>query len=202
MCARRRTGGFTLIELMVVIVVLAVLTTLGIPSFMEMIQNPQLRTAAESIYDGLQLARSEAVRRNAHTQFVLGPGSGWTVNQINPPIGCGTVATIQTRSGSEGSEKATVSVFPVGENTVTFTPMGWTTNDCTDLNVDPVAPHWIQFNVGSSVLNAAQERPLEIRVTASGGMRLCAPWVGDASDLNPPASAANWRLPAGDPRRC
>lgn len=198
MCARRRTGGFTLIELMVVIVVLAVLTTLGIPTFMEMIQNTQLRTAAESIYDGLQLARSEAVRRNAHTQFVLGPGSGWTVNQINPPIGCGTVATIQTRSGSEGSERATVSTTGAtgpDATTVTFTPTGWTTASCS---ANPIA----QVNVGSSVLNAAQERPLEIRVTASGGMRLCAPWVGDASDLNPPASAVNWRLPAGDPRRC
>ena len=159
MCARRRTGGFTLIELMVVIVVLAVLTTLGIPSFMEMIQN---------------------------------------VNQINPPIGCGTVATIQTRSGSEGSEKASVSTTGTtgpDATTVTFTPTGWTTASCS---ANPIA----QVNVGSSVLNAAQERPLEIRVTASGGMRLCAPWVGDASDLNPPASAANWRLPVGDPRRC
>lgn len=194
-------GGFTLIELMVVIVILAVLATLGIPSFMEMIHNTQLRTAAESMFDGLQIARSEAVRRNAHTQFVLGPGTGWTVNEINPPtsgLACSVIATIQTRSGSEGSEKATVSVtgtLAAGATTVTFTPTGWTTTSC--------APNSIaQINVGSSVLDATRERPLEIRITASGGMRLCAPWVGDATDLNPPSSAANWLLPAGDPRRC
>lgn len=201
MCRRPVQRGFTLIELMIVIVILAVLATLGIPSFMEMIQNTQVRTAAESILDGLQVARSEAVRRNAHTQFVLGPGTGWTVTEINPPtsgVACGTISTIQTRSGSEGSEKATVAVTGTvgpGATSVTFTPTGWTTGSCS---ANPIA----QINVGSSVLDSTQERPMEIRVTASGGMRMCAPWTGDATDLNPPASAANWRLPAGDPRRC
>ena len=193
--------GFTLIELMVVIVILAVLATLGIPSFMEMIQNMQVRTAAESILDGMQIARSEAVRRNAHTQFVLGPGTGWTVIEINPPTSgtaCSTIGTIQTRSSAEGSEKATVATSPAGATVVTFTPTGWTSINCTGAN--PIA----QINVGSSVLDSTQERPLEIRVTASGGIRMCAPWAEEPAglDLNPPASRSNWKLPAGDPRRC
>lgn len=197
--------GFTLIELMVTLVVVGVLLMLGLPSFMELIQNTQIRTGAEGILDGLQTARSEAVRRNAYTQFTLGPGTGWRVTEINPPtsgLACANIATIQTRSESEGSQNVTVDVFPAGGTTVTFTPMGWTTNACTGLNVDPATAHWIQFNVGSNVLDPTKERPLEIRITANGGIRLCAPWAGDASDLNPAASAANWRLPAGDPRRC
>jgi len=201
MCRSTGQRGFTLIELMMVIVVLAVLTTLGIPSFMEMIQNTQVRTAAEGILDGLQVARSEAVRRNAYTQLTLGPGTGWTILEINPPtagVACGAIATIQSRSGEEGSKKATVSVTGTagaGATTVTFTPTGWTTSAC---NPNTIA----QINVGSGVLDATQERPMEIRITPSGGIRMCAPWVGDASDLNPPASAVNWRLPASDPRRC
>ncbi len=193
--------GFTLIELMIAITVLGVLLGLGLPAFVETIQNLQVKTAAESILDGLQVARSEAVRRNSHTQFVLGPGTGWTVSEINPPtsgVACGVIATIQTRSGSEGSEKATVTVMGTtgaGATSVTFTPTGWTTGACA---ANPIA----QINVGSTVLDSTKERPMEIRVTANGGMRMCAPWSGDATDLNPPASAVNWRLPAGDPRRC
>ena len=45
--------------------VLGIMLALGLPSFVETIQNMQVRTAAESILDGLQIARSEAVRRNA-----------------------------------------------------------------------------------------------------------------------------------------
>jgi type IV fimbrial biogenesis protein FimT len=191
--------GFTLIELMTAIAVLAVLLVLGLPSFMETIQNMQVRTAAESILDGMQIARSEAVRRNAYTQFVLGPGTGWTVIQINPPtsgVACSTVGTIQTRSGQEGSQSATATVSPAGATMVTFTPTGWTSSSCAGAN--PIA----QINIGSSVLDSTKERPLEIRITPSGGIRMCAPWVGDATDLNPPATASNWLLPAGDPRRC
>lgn len=188
--------GFTLIELMVTITVLGVLLALGLPSFVEMIQNMQVRTAAESILDGMQVARSEAVRRNAYTQFVLGPGTGWTVFEIDPPTACGTAGTIQTRSSAEGSEKATIDVRPAGSSVVTFTPMGWTSSSC--VGVIPIA----QINVGSSVLDSTKERPLEVRITPSGGIRMCAPWVGDATDLNPPSSTSNWRLPAGDPRRC
>jgi type IV fimbrial biogenesis protein FimT len=193
--------GFTLVELMITIAVLAVLTMAGLPTFMEMIQNMQLRTAAESIYDGMQVARAEAIRRNAYTQFILGPGTGWSVVEINAPksgAACLQTATIQVRSGAEGSEKATVAVTPAGGATITFTPLGWTTKSCTPLVVDTA----IQFNVGSGVLDSSQERPLQVRVTANGGIRMCAPWVGDASDLNPPASASNWQLPATDPRRC
>jgi type IV fimbrial biogenesis protein FimT len=200
-----REGGFSLIELMVVITVLAVLTVLGIPSFMEMIQNTQVRTAAESILDGLQTARSEAVRRNAYTQFILGPGTGWAVNEINPPtagLACATVSTIQTRSGEEGSQMATVDIMPAGATTVTFTPLGWITNNCSAIPYDAAQPHWIQYNIGSSVLDSSKERPYEIRISNNGGMRMCTPWTGDATDLNPRSSAANWRLPATDPRRC
>lgn len=193
--------GFTLVELMITITVLAVLTMAGLPAFMEMIQNMQLRTAAESILDGLQVARAEAIRRNAYTQFVLGPGTGWSIVEINPPqsgSACLQIATIQARSSAEGSEKATVEVTPANGGTITFTPLGWTTKSCTLLASDTA----IQFNVGSSVLGPSEERPLQVRITATGGIRMCAPWVGDPSDLNPPASAANWRLPATDPRRC
>lgn len=207
MAGKAMQRGFTLIELMTAIAVLAVLLVLGLPSFMETIQNMQVRTAAESILDGLQVARAEAVRRNGFTQFTLGPGTGWTVTQITPPspssgLACSVVATIQSRSGSEGSQNATVSVFPAGATAITFTPTGFVALQTAgeECAANPLA----QINVGSSVLSANQERPLEIRITASGGIRLCVPTEDDMSgkELNPPANRSNWKLPAGDPRRC
>ena len=63
--------GFTLIELLVGLTVLAVLLGLGVPAMGTYLQNSKLASAAASYYSGLQMARTEAIRRNLRTEFVL-----------------------------------------------------------------------------------------------------------------------------------
>ncbi len=53
--------GFTLVELMVTIVVVAIITTIAIPSFQNMILRQNLRTTAYNIRDMLKETRSRAV---------------------------------------------------------------------------------------------------------------------------------------------
>ena len=55
--------GFTAIELMVVVAILAVLTTLAAPSFHLIIERWRVRQTVEGLQSTLQYARSEAVRR-------------------------------------------------------------------------------------------------------------------------------------------
>lgn len=55
--------GFTLVELMVTIAVAAILLTVGVPSFRELIQNNRVTTSNNALITALQLARSEAVKR-------------------------------------------------------------------------------------------------------------------------------------------
>ncbi|NQD91971.1 prepilin-type N-terminal cleavage/methylation domain-containing protein, partial [Pseudomonas sp. CrR25] len=54
-------NGFTLIELMVVIVIVAILASIGVPSFRTLIQNNNLTSQTNGLLGLLQLARSEAV---------------------------------------------------------------------------------------------------------------------------------------------
>ncbi len=55
--------GFTLVELMVVIAIVAVLAALAVPSFVTVTERWRVRSAAESLIDTTYYARSEAVRR-------------------------------------------------------------------------------------------------------------------------------------------
>lgn len=61
--ARPTMQGFTAIELMVVVSIIAVLAALAGPSFTQMIESWRVRDATESLRSTLLFARSEAIKR-------------------------------------------------------------------------------------------------------------------------------------------
>lgn len=111
-----RQRGFTLIELIVSIMVLAVILALGAPTFQTFIQNTRLRTTAEALLNGLQLARAEAVRRNTDVRFVLANDLAWSIIAGDE--------VLQQRSAAEGSDGVTPTPTPTTATTVTFNGMG------------------------------------------------------------------------------
>ena len=56
--------GFTLIELMIALAVLAIIISLAAPSFVTMIQNNRATGATNDLIASLQLARTEAIKSN------------------------------------------------------------------------------------------------------------------------------------------
>lgn len=97
--AKNTTRGFTLIELMVTVAVLAVMASLAAPSFRELLVAQRVRTTAYNIVGDLVLARSEAVKRGENvtvTPVSAAWSNGWSVNVASS-------AEVLSGQGSVGS---------------------------------------------------------------------------------------------------
>ena len=69
--------GFTAIELMVVIAIVAILATLAAPSFNPLIERWRVRSASEDLTSTLYFARSEAIKRGGGV--TIDATGGWNL---------------------------------------------------------------------------------------------------------------------------
>lgn len=169
-----KQAGFSLIELMVAIAVLVAITAIGVPNLKSMLGNSQIRTVAESIKNGLQVARVEAIKRNAKVAFTLNANTSWQV-------GCQTVvqetcpAIIQSKNMTEGSS-SNIALTITSGNSVIFNSFGLRDSASTINRVD----------VSNSNLSAAEQTELRVIINAGGNAKVCDPAIATA----------------GDPRKC
>jgi type IV fimbrial biogenesis protein FimT len=70
-----RQAGFTMIELMVTLAVVAIVVTMAVPSFQSVINGNRLAGTANEMIASLQLARTEAIRRNGRAGVCMSTGT-------------------------------------------------------------------------------------------------------------------------------
>lgn len=102
---RRGVAGFTLVELAVTLVVVAILATIAAPSFTNLIASKRSKSAATALYIALTKARSEAIKRNVNVTIqpttVGAWQSGWQIADANGnPIDTQTALAGVTISGA------------------------------------------------------------------------------------------------------
>ena len=179
-----REYGYSMTEMMVTLLILSLALGVGLPSFVEMINNTRIRTTADSIMSGLQLAKSEAVRTNARVRFSLdGTTGSWVVrreelNDLGEISSCifGAGAIVQQRQTDSKTRNILVSAF--GDTTastatastiVVFGPNGW--RGCNNL------AQFEAINIESTEASEEELRKLRVVVTRGGAIRMCDPAV-------------------------
>jgi type IV fimbrial biogenesis protein FimT len=97
--ARRLAGGFSIIELMVVVTLISFLAVLAVPAFGKWTADAHVRAAAESLTNAIRLSQSMAIAKGRTSMFALtaanppaynstpsGTGSNWFA-ELNPLTG-------------------------------------------------------------------------------------------------------------------
>ncbi|MFT3779551.1 MAG: GspH/FimT family pseudopilin [Ottowia sp.] len=95
--------GFTAIELMVVIAIVAILAALALPSFNNLIKKWQLNQDINALIDTIYFARSEAVKWGGNVQIARLPNSASCTTGSNDEWSCGwQVVLTSIPSGAVG----------------------------------------------------------------------------------------------------
>jgi len=127
-----RAKGFTLVELLMVLAVVGIMTAIALPAMRVHLANADVRGVAEEMRSGLELARTEAIRRNTSVQFQRN-GTGWTV--VVPGADNGTDLVVAKRA----THQAQVSVTTDIDN-ISFNGSGWTSPFGQAMNIILQAP--------------------------------------------------------------
>lgn len=142
-----QNAGFTLIELMIVIAIVAIFVVVGVPNFQNLIKDNRLSTQANSLVSSLQLARSEALKlrspvtvcRSTDGAACAGTGnweSGWLVF-----VDGGALGTV------DGADRVIQNVAQLGANNT--------------------------LRGGAGVNNFISYQPTGLQNTGNGDFRLC-----------------------------
>lgn len=191
-----RQRGITMMEIMVSVAIIAIVMSIGIPNLSAWMQDVQVRSTAESVMSGLQLARAEAVRRNTTVRFNLTDTTGkatWSIDCVTVttscPSGIQTSDSGQTGANARLGIDATALPSPITTgyfNTAVAAATGMSAG--AGITFDGMGRVPIA-NIGTDIVRVdvtntvyANARRMVIYITNSGSAKLCDPSLSLATN--------------------
>ena len=188
--------GFTLIEAVVVVAIMGIVLSVGLPSMSDWLLGRKALAAAVFYQDGFTLARNTAIAHNSHRRLVLTENAAngkmdWRVDICFPTSGTpcndevggwstavaaaandpdpnqGFRSIVRSAQAMPGEGDLAQVLNPSGATDVYFTALGW-----VDTNV---APHVARIDLAPSLARAHAFQPLSVVLTLAGIASICDP---------------------------
>jgi len=193
--AMERSIGFTIIELLVVISIMAILATLAIPSYLDFFEKGRLRGATEAVYEQLQYARAQALKRSVPiiVDFWSSDPTTWAMGITDKSGGCDasntttctidfdfdndptTVDPVLLRLASTDFTNISMTTAPVFG---TSGPGACPTTETTEACFEPIRGLSLKTSTSTHIQLTNGDYKLQVRVDEVGGVTICRP-VGE-----------------------
>lgn len=134
-----KNSGFTLLELTIIVCIIGIIATIGIPTFLSWIPDYRLRNQAKELYADMYLAKMKAVKEYSKYRIVFVTSADTSYKLINNNgeiektvklssadsgdkifFGCGAATKSATKSGGTPPEDG----ISYNGNILTFNPRG------------------------------------------------------------------------------
>lgn len=137
----RSARGFTLVELVVTLVILAVVLSIGIPSFKRLIASNRLSAAANDVVAVMQTARAEAIRQNRRVMLCPSTtgrncsGANWShfiAFSVGPTVSTATPSSVAPAAATDvlrDVDLGTGRLAVKGSSNVTASDRIWFSSD-------------------------------------------------------------------------
>jgi type IV fimbrial biogenesis protein FimT len=120
----RGAPGFTIIELMIVMVIVGVMVALAGPNIRDLMVRIRVKAAASDLHSSLIMARSEAIKRNAGMQIVPVSAANWALGWSVQVQASGDVLSQQQSYESVTFTTTTAAYAAAAVANVTFSGTG------------------------------------------------------------------------------
>ncbi|CAM5260915.1 Type II secretion system protein H OS=Stutzerimonas stutzeri OX=316 GN=CH92_03980 PE=3 SV=1 [Stutzerimonas stutzeri] len=154
MSRRSDMHGFTLVELMIVLVLLGIVATIAVPNFNTLIRNNQLQSKADELVAFLQHARGQAViNRSIYEVKICNDDDRWIIRKFDASNGGNCEDGKIERLLEHKPEQAEILNTTLSDNRLVFRPNGTATAArftlCRDS--DPVNGYLLEVKVNGNV---------------------------------------------------
>jgi len=186
-----RAKGFTLIEMIVVVAIMALLAALATPSMLGWVRNNKIRTVSDSLQNALRQAQTEATRRNRQVVFSLtdnspatttytakANGSNWAISTVVPADSDATATFVEAGILLNVSSNVAITGPKTSSNTASalcFSSIGrLVKNDTPGPTGAKCTAEAVQYDIAMSDTKTG-DRPLRVTVAVGGQVRMCDP---------------------------